>query len=175
MAVVTSEGLCYNNVPCQGCCHFEDAMALRMIVAWMATVAIVVFVALVVEIITASHLPTLGDVVTDHPNCSDIGASILRDGGNAVDAAVGAALCLAVAAPHRAGLGGGGVMLIHQLRSNLTTVIDFQVPNITAISSISLHSLFPLLSQEVSPSKLRVQSYQDNPRIAEWGRRSVSR
>ena len=102
-------------------------MALRMIVAWMATVAIVVFVALVVEIITASHLPTLGDVVTDHPNCSDIGASILRDGGNAVDAAVGAALCLAVAAPHRAGLGGGGVMLIHQLRSNLTTVIDFQV------------------------------------------------
>ena len=119
-------------------------MALRMIVAWMATVAIVVFVALVVEIITASHLPTLGDVVTDHPNCSDIGASILRDGGNAVDAAVGAALCLAVAAPHRAGLGGGGVMLIHQLRSNLTTVIDFQVPNITAICS--LHSLFPLFS-----------------------------
>ena len=149
-------------------------MALRMIVAWMATVAIVVFVALVVEIITASHLPTLGDVVTDHPNCSDIGASILRDGGNAVDAAVGAALCLAVAAPHRAGLGGGGVMLIHQLRSNLTTVIDFQVPNITAICSS--HSLFPLSppSQEVSPSKLRVQSYQDNPRIAEWGRRSVS-
>ena len=125
-------------------------MALRMIVAWMATVAIVVFVALVVEIITASHLPTLGDVVTDHPNCSDIGASILRDGGNAVDAAVGAALCLAVAAPHRAGLGGGGVMLIHQLRSNLTTVIDFQVPNITAISSISLHSLFPLFSGGVS-------------------------
>ena len=47
-------------------------MALRMIVAWMALVAIVVFVALVVEIITTSHQATVGDVVTDHPNCSQV-------------------------------------------------------------------------------------------------------
>ena len=56
----------------QGCCQFEDAMALRMIVAWMALVAIVVFVALVVEIITTSHQVTVGDIVTDHPNCSQV-------------------------------------------------------------------------------------------------------
>ena len=84
-------------------------MALRMIVAWMATVAIVVFVALVVEIITTSHSVTVGDIVTDHPNCSQIGADVLRDGGNAVDAAVAAGLCLSVALPSRAGLGGGGI------------------------------------------------------------------
>ena len=47
-------------------------MALRMIVAWMALVAIVVFVALVVEIITTSHQVTVGDIVTDHPNCSQV-------------------------------------------------------------------------------------------------------
>ena len=47
-------------------------MALRMIVALMALVAIVVFVALVVEIITTSHQVTVGDIVTDHPNCSQV-------------------------------------------------------------------------------------------------------
>ena len=47
-------------------------MALRMIVAWMALVAVVVFVALVVEIITTSHQVTVGDIVTDHPNCSQV-------------------------------------------------------------------------------------------------------
>ena len=71
-------------------------MALRMIVAWMALVAIVVFVALVAEIISTSHTVTVGDVVTDHPNCSIIGKEILADGGNGVDAAVAAGLCLAV-------------------------------------------------------------------------------
>ena len=71
-------------------------MALRMIVAWMALVAIVVFVALVAEIISTSHTVTVGDVVTDHQNCSIIGKEILADGGNGVDAAVAAGLCLAV-------------------------------------------------------------------------------
>ena len=98
-----------------------------MIVAWMATVAVVVFVALVVEIITQDHLVETGDVVTDHPNCSQIALDILKEGGNAVDAAVAAGFCLSVTVPDRAGLGGGGVMMIHQLRSNTSTVIDFQV------------------------------------------------
>ena len=127
-------------------------MALRMIVAWMATVGIVVFVALVVEIITTTHTVRVGDVVTDHPNCSQIGIEILQDGGNAVDAAVAAGLCLTVTTPSRAGLGGGGVMMVHQLRSNRTIVIDFQ---------------------EKSPDRLPIQKFQDNPKIALWGKRSV--
>ena len=47
-----------------------------MIVAWMALVAVVVFVALVVEIISTSHRVQVGDVVTDHPNCSLIGVQV---------------------------------------------------------------------------------------------------
>ena len=127
-------------------------MALRMIVAWMATVGIVVFVALVVEIITTTHTVRVGDVVTDHPNCSQIGIEILKDGGNAVDAAVAAGLCLTVTTPSRAGLGGGGVMMIHELRLNKTVVIDFQ---------------------EKSPARLAIQKFQDNPNITLWGKRSV--
>ena len=37
-----------------------------------------------------------------------------------------AALCLTVLAPESAGLGGGGIMLIHHLRTNQTSVLDFQ-------------------------------------------------
>ena len=109
----------------RGCCHLEDTAALRMIVVWMATVAVVVLVALIVEIVSQEHTVTVGDVVTDHPSCSDIGKEILKLGGNAVDAAVAASLCLAVAVPHRAGLGGGGVMLVHDVRRNHTAVLDF--------------------------------------------------
>ena len=135
-----------------GCCHFEDTHALRMIVAWMATVAVVVFVALVVEIITREEVVGTGDVVTDHPNCSLIALATLREGGNAVDAAVAAGLCLAVTVPDRAGLGGGGVMLVHQLRTNSSTIIDFQ---------------------DVSPSGLPIQNYQSNFKISAAGRDSV--
>jgi len=137
----------------KGCCHLEDTSALRMIVVWMATVAVVVFVALVVEIINQEHDVEVGDVITDHPNCSKIGAEILDLGGNAVDAAVAAGLCLTIAEPQSASLGGGGVMLIHHLRTNKTTVIDFQ---------------------EVSPRDLPIQKYQDNPKIARFGKRSVA-
>ena len=136
-----------------GCCHFEDTHALRMIVAWMATVAVVVFVALVVEIITQVQVVHTGDVVTDHPNCSLLALAALREGGNAVDAAVVAGLCLAIAVPDRAGLGGGGVMLIHQLRTNTSTVIDFQ---------------------DVSPSGLHIQDYQSNFQISGSGWDSVA-
>jgi len=137
----------------KGCCHLEDTAALRMIVVWMATVAVVVFVALVVEIINQEHVVDVGDVITDHPNCSKIGADILDLGGNAVDAAIAAGLCLTIAVPQSASLGGGGIMLIHQLRTNKTTVIDFQ---------------------EMSPSELPMQKYQDNPLIARFGKKSVA-
>jgi gamma-glutamyltranspeptidase/glutathione hydrolase len=42
-----------------------------------------------------------------------VGAQVLKDGGNAVDALVAAALTAAVAAPHQTGIGGyGGHMIV---------------------------------------------------------------
>jgi gamma-glutamyltranspeptidase len=55
-----------------------------------------------------------GAVAADHPLCSEIGTSIMREkGGNAIDAAVATALCLGVANPASSGIGGGAFMLIH--------------------------------------------------------------
>lgn len=49
-----------------------------------------------------------GMVAADHPLCSQAAASVLEQGGNAVDGAVAAALACGVVQPSSSGLGGGG-------------------------------------------------------------------
>ena len=56
---------------------------------------------------------TTGMVVTSQHLASDVGAKVLRDGGNAVDAAVAVGYALAVTHPCCGDIGGGGFMLIH--------------------------------------------------------------
>lgn len=52
-------------------------------------------------------------MASDRQGCSDIGLQLLKDGGSAVDAAVGTVLCLGVLEPESAGLGGSVALLIH--------------------------------------------------------------
>lgn len=68
-----------------------------------------------------------GAIAAGHPLTADAGARVLEAGGNAVDAAVGAALVSWVAESPLTGPGAGGFMLVHRARDRSTRVFDFFV------------------------------------------------
>ena len=55
-----------------------------------------------------------------------VGADILEQGGNAIDAAAAVAFALAVVHPEAGNIGGGGFMVLHKADQNLTTTIDYR-------------------------------------------------
>ncbi|CAL5360440.1 unnamed protein product [Camellia sinensis] len=65
-------------------------------------------------------------VAADDGRCSEIGASMLRWGGHAVDAAVATALCLGVINPMASGIGGGAFMLVRSSSSSHTDAFDMR-------------------------------------------------
>src|SRR5215213_4950957 len=69
---------------------------------------------------------TGGAVAAGHPLTAEAGARVLREGGNAVDAAVAAALTSFVTESPLTGLGAGGFMLVHDPGSD-DVVLDFFV------------------------------------------------
>lgn len=55
-----------------------------------------------------------GMVTAPHWLAAEAGRSVLQDGGNAVEATVAVAACLAVVYPHMTGIGGDGFWVIHE-------------------------------------------------------------
>lgn len=66
-----------------------------------------------------------GAVVSDSLIASEVGASVLRKGGNAVDAAVATGFAMAVTFPAAGNLGGGGFMLV-RMADGQTVAIDYR-------------------------------------------------
>jgi gamma-glutamyltranspeptidase / glutathione hydrolase len=64
-------------------------------------------------------------VVSIHHDATDAGVAVLKEGGNAVDAAVAVGFALAVVYPAAGNLGGGGFMLIRE-KSGETHFLDYR-------------------------------------------------
>ena len=67
-----------------------------------------------------------GMVVSQRMIASEVGAEILRQGGNAVDSAVATGLALAVVLPRAGNISGGGFMVIHLKDDDKTLTIDYR-------------------------------------------------
>ncbi|XP_043711893.1 glutathione hydrolase 3-like isoform X2 [Telopea speciosissima] len=67
-----------------------------------------------------------GVVAADDGRCSDIGVSVLKDGGHAVDAAVATALCLGVVNPMSSGIGGGAFMVVRSSSTSQAEAFDMR-------------------------------------------------
>ena len=91
------------------------------------TIALALLFALAVPL-NAAHQPLRakhGMVVAMESTAADVGVSVLKAGGNAVDAAVAVGFTMAVTHPFAGNLGGGGYMLI-RMADGRTTFIDFR-------------------------------------------------
>ncbi|GAA6621252.1 gamma-glutamyltransferase [Scytonema sp. NUACC26] len=65
-------------------------------------------------------------VVSAHPLASEAGVSLLRKGGNAVDAAVATTFAISVVEPFSAGIGGGGFLLLRESKTGEIKALDFR-------------------------------------------------
>jgi len=63
-------------------------------------------------------------VVSAHPLATQAGLDVLKQGGNAFDAAAAVALSIGVVEPFSAGVGGGGFFLIYESKKDRYTMLD---------------------------------------------------
>lgn len=85
-------------------------------------------------------------VAADHALASQAGVEILREGGNAVDAAVATSFALSVVRPYSCGIGGGGFMVIH-------------LPNHPRLGRVTTAINY----REVGPSGVKPESFEKDP------------
>ncbi len=67
-----------------------------------------------------------GMVASQEAIATKVGVDILKQGGNAVDAAVAVGFALAVTFPQAGNIGGGGFMMVHLAKENKTVAIDYR-------------------------------------------------
>ncbi len=109
-------------MPAHGPCH-------RL--AWFALLSLLATFASAQQAILEGerHHPVPGDhgmVATSHPRATDVALEVLRNGGNAVDAAVTAGFALAVTQPRSGNIGGGGFMLYAPGDGGPVKAIDYR-------------------------------------------------
>lgn len=71
-----------------------------------------------------SGKPSHAGIASAHPLATEAGLQILKQGGNAFDAAVAVSAALAVVEPSSSGLGGGGFWLLHRASDGSDVMVD---------------------------------------------------
>ncbi|CAE6482871.1 unnamed protein product [Rhizoctonia solani] len=105
-------------------------------------------------LIKADH----GAVASEAQVCSQIGVDVLKDGGNAIDAAIASNLCVGTVNPFSAGIGGGGFMVI-------------RIPPSSPTGSSSVHSID---FRETAPTGSNSSMFTQSPLLSKFGGLSVA-
>lgn len=92
-----------------------------------------------------------GMVSSQEHYATEAGLAVLKEGGNAVDAAVTIGFTLAVTLPEAGNIGGGGFMLVHLAKDNQTVAIDYREKAPLAAT----RDMFLNAQGEVDPEKSR--------------------
>lgn len=102
-----------------------------------------------------------GMISSQHYLATETGAQVLKEGGNAIDAAVTAALALAVCEPAASGLGGQTFMLIYDARARKTIALDgsSRAPNRAVPNTIPWEECKRGYKAATVPSTPRTLSY----------------
>ena len=120
-----------------------------------------------------------GAVSSVDPDASAAGISVLKKGGNAVDAAVATAAALGVTEPYSAGIGGGGYFVSYDARSRTVRTLDGRetAPR-SAGKDLFLENGRPLPFDDVVTSGLSVGTPGTpatwDTALRKWGSRSLS-
>lgn len=102
-------------------------MFIRMKSKWLLLVAFVLAPGLALAQTggeASGKSPPGAAIASGHALATDAGLRILRDGGNAFDAAVAVSSTLSVVEPISSGLGGGGFFLLHDAKSGRDVFLD---------------------------------------------------
>jgi gamma-glutamyltranspeptidase/glutathione hydrolase len=99
--------------------------------------------------IAQTMLPRRHMIATPDRLATEAGLAILREGGSAVDAAVAAAMVLAVVRPDESGLGGGGILLHFAAATRRVTVWDGRE---TAPAAATANLLLDAAGQPLAPA-----------------------
>ncbi len=86
---------------------------------WIAISAVPALAQLRVKVTATQEM-----VVSANPLASQAGAQILRDGGNAIDAAIAVEAVLGLVEPQATGIGGGGFLLYYDAATKRVTSFD---------------------------------------------------